>query len=276
MYLTKYSAQRGLKLAAALTGTVSLLLACTANSQSDATAPAAATPPANGQLYSDDVLNLYVEMVAQRPAQQISEEEKDAIGSQLTDLYLLATQAQASELRKNPRVAAQLELQENALLAQEVARDFIAKNVVTEEDIKAAYDAELAKGAPKEFKARHILVETQSEASDLIKELDGGANFAELAKQKSTGPSGPSGGDLGWFTAERMVPEFSAAVAALEDGAYSPQPVQTQFGWHVILREESRDATPPTLESMRDAIKQALEQQKLQDYIESLRPNSGS
>lgn len=272
MYLTKYSAQRGLKLAAAVTGTVTLLLACTANSQSDAPVAAAA----NGQLYSDDVLNLYVEMVAQRPIQQISAEEKDAIGSQLKDLYLLATQPQANELRKNPRVAAQIELQERALLAQEVARDFLAKNEATEEEIKAAYDAEVAKGAPKEFKARHILVETQSEAVDLIKELDGGANFAELAKQKSTGPSGPSGGDLGWFTAERMVPEFSSAVAALEDGAYSPQPVQTQFGWHVILREESRDATPPTLESMHDQIKQALEQQKLQEYIESLRPATGS
>ena len=99
---------------------------------------------------------------------------------------------------------------------------------------------------PKEFKARHILVETQSEANSIVAELEGGANFAELAKTKSTGPSGPNGGDLGWFSPNQMVQPFSQAVAALEDGAFSKTPVQTQFGWHVILREDSREATPPT------------------------------
>ena len=96
-------------------------------------------------------------------------------------------------------------------------------------------------------------------------------DFAELAKEESTGPSGPNGGDLGWFAPERMVPPFSAAVADLENGAFSKEPVQTQFGWHVILREDSRESTPPTLESVRDVVKQRLEQQKLTDYLNELR-----
>ena len=96
-------------------------------------------------------------------------------------------------------------------------------------------------------------------------------HFAELAKEKSTGPSGPSGGDLGWFPPDRMVTEFSQAVQNLKDGEYSKDPVQTQFGWHVILREESRDAVPPPFESVRDAIKQQVEARKLQAYIDSLR-----
>ncbi len=102
-------------------------------------------------------------------------------------------------------------------------------------------------------------------------QLEDGADFAELAKEKSTGPSGPNGGDLGWFAPNQMVAPFSAAVMALEDGAFSKTPVQTQFGWHVILREETRKTNPPTLDSVRDTVKQVVEQEKFQKYLEELR-----
>jgi peptidyl-prolyl cis-trans isomerase C len=114
-------------------------------------------------------------------------------------------------------------------------------------------------------------VETQAAAIDLITQLNEGADFAELAKESSTGPTGPNGGDLGWFSPEQMVKPFSDAVAAMEDGAYTSEPIQTQFGWHVILREESRDTQPPTLESVRDTIKQRIEQNKFQAYLDGLR-----
>ena len=166
---------------------------------------------------------------------------------------------------------ARIELQTRALLAQAVASDFIANNPATDEEMQALYEEQVGLSPPQEFKARHILVETQGEAADIIAQLDDGADFAELAKEKSTGPSGPSGGDLGWFPPDRMVAEFSQAVQALTDGAYSKSPVQTQFGWHVILREDSRESTPPPFESVRDALKQSVEGQKLQDYLQSLR-----
>ena len=125
-----------------------------------------------------------------------------------------------------------------------------------------------------QYKARHILVQTQGEADALVNQLNEGADFEALAKEFSTGPSGPNGGDLGWFAPDQMVKPFADAVVALDDGTYTKTPVQTQFGWHVILREESRESEPPTLESVRDAIKQRVEQQKFQDYMQGLRDGS--
>ena len=125
-----------------------------------------------------------------------------------------------------------------------------------------------------QFKARHILVETQSAAADLITQLDEGADFEELAKEHSTGPSGPSGGDLGWFAPNQMVKPFSDSVSGLENGAYTKEPVQTEFGWHVILREDSRNNEPPPLDSVRDVIKQNVEQGKFQDFLQSLRTSN--
>jgi peptidyl-prolyl cis-trans isomerase C len=134
----------------------------------------------------------------------------------------------------------------------------------------------MASAPSQQFKARHILVDTQAAAADLITQLDDGADFAELAKEHSTGPTGPNGGDLGWFAPDQMVQPFSQAVAALEDGAHTAEPVQTQFGWHVILREDSRENQPPTLESVRDAIVQRVEQAKFAAYLETLRAEYNS
>lgn len=225
----------------------------------------------NGAEISDDVFNMYLESRIQKPAANATQDERTAILNELKDIYLLTTQPQAKQLAARPRTAAQLELQERGILAQAVATDFLARNQASEDEILSEYQEQMKVSPPQEYKARHILVETQSQAVELITELDGGAEFVELAKEKSTGPSGPNGGDLGWFTPDRMVPPFSQAVAALEDGDYSKEPVQTQFGWHVILREDSRQSTPPTLESVRDVVKQRIEQGRLQKYLEELR-----
>ena len=218
-----------------------------------------------------NVFNMFLESMSRQPASQATTEQREQARDQLTDLYLLSNLPRAQELKAEPRLKAQIELQTRAMLAQAVATDFLSKNPATDEEMRALYDEQLNSSSAKEFKARHILVETQGEAMDLIEQLDGGADFAELAKEKSTGPSGPSGGDLGWFPPDRMVAEFSAAVQELNDGEYTRAPVQTQFGWHVILREESRDSVPPPFESVRDALKQQVESQKLQDFIASLR-----
>lgn len=217
------------------------------------------------------VVDVYIESRTQRPAATATADEREAMLGELTDIYLLTTQDRAKELANDPAVKAQAELQYRALLAQSAAADFISKNPATEEEIFAEYTAQLELQPTKQYRARHILLATQDEANEAVAALDEGAEFAELAKERSTGPSGPSGGDLGWFSPEQMVKPFSDAVIALEDGQYSKEPVQTQFGWHVILREESRDNEPPPLDSVRDSVKQRIEQQKLQRYIESLR-----
>jgi len=218
-----------------------------------------------------NVFNMYLESRIQKPADQASPQEVAAVREELTDIYLLSEQPRAEELKNDPRLQAQMELQSRAMMAQAVATDFLERNQASEEELQAFYDEQSKLAPTQEFKARHILVETQGEATALITELDGGANFEELAREDSTGPSGPSGGDLGWFPPERMVPEFSQAVMLLADGEYTKTPVQTQFGWHIILREDSRDSAPPPFDSVRDTLKQQVESQKLQAYLQSLR-----
>ena len=228
----------------------------------------------NGVDLDSSVVDFYIESRTQQPASEVDPQARAALLNELTDIYLISTQTRANELAESERVKAQAELQYRGLLAQAVAADFVERNQASDEDIAgeyAAYAAQFEQQPPKEYKARHILLEDEADAAALIVQLDEGADFAELASTHSVGPTKSSGGDLGWFAAENMAQPFGEAVVAMEDGKYSEQPVQTQFGWHVILREDSRDASPPTLESLRDAIKQRVEQQKLQHYIESLR-----
>ena len=225
----------------------------------------------NGVDVDSAVIDVYFQSRLGEAAAQPTPEQRTALIAELRDIYLLSTQDQAAELAKNPTLAAQIELQKHGALAQAVATDFIANVPVSEEEVLAAYSEQVKLAPPLQFKARHILVATQGEAIDLVTELDGGANFEELAKEKSTGPSGPNGGDLGWFSPDQMVAPFTNAVAALEDGGYTSEPVQTQFGWHVILREESRENQPPTFESVRDVINQQVQQKKFQEHLASLR-----
>ena len=250
-------------------GTLALLATLTA-----ATIPAASAETVitvNGVDVDSSVFNTYAESRFQKPAMQATAEERALVEQELTDIYLLTTQPSAERFAEDPSIKAQIELQYRGTLAQAVARDFIESNPASEEEIFAEYEAQLSLAPTQQYKARHILVETQAAAADLITQLEDGADFQELAREHSTGPSGPQGGDLGWFSPDQMVAPFSNAVSELEDGAFTTEPVQTQFGWHVILREESRDNEPPTLESVRDTIKQRVEKTKIQNYREGLR-----
>jgi peptidyl-prolyl cis-trans isomerase C len=240
------------------------------------TAYAETVTTVNGVDIDSTVFDAYLESRFQKPAAQASADERATVERELTDIYLLTTQPKAKEFADDPQVKAQLELQYRGTLAQAVARDFVESNPATDAEILAQYEAQLEQSPAKQYKARHILVQSQGEAEDLIAQLEEGADFQALAKEHSTGPSGPNGGDLGWFAPDQMVKPFADAVIALEDGAYTTAPVQTQFGWHVILREESRDNEPPTLDSVRDSIKQQVEQTKFQDYMQELRDANAS
>jgi peptidyl-prolyl cis-trans isomerase C len=255
-------------------GTI-VALAVSAILADPATALAETALTVNGVDIDSTVIAMYLESRIQKPAEQATAEEREVVLQELTDIYILTTQPNAKALEADPRIKAQIELQGRAVLAQAVATDFFASNPATDEEILAEYQIQMTSAPASQFKARHILVETQAAASDLIVQLNEGADFVELAKANSTGPTGPNGGDLGWFSPDQMVAPFSDAVAALEDGAHTAEPVQTQFGWHVILREESRDSQPPTLDSVRDELKQRIEQTKFQSYLENLRSDQG-
>ena len=259
-----------------VTGQLSLLAVAGAAFFASSAAVAQSVATVNGIEIDTRTFEFYLESRAQKPLAEITDAERSIVLQELKDIYLLTTQPAATRLAEDPRMKAQIELQYRGVIAQAVAADYLANNPATDEQILAEYESQIQMAPSLQFKARHILVETQGAATDLIAELNGGADFQELAKTHSTGPSGPGGGDLGWFSPNQMVKPFSDAVVALEDGAYSTAPVQTSFGWHVILREDSRENEPPTLESVRDTIKQRVEQANFQKYIEGLRAGQGS
>lgn len=174
-----------------------------------------------------------------------------------------------------PSLAAQVQLdnERRAILAADVADD-VLNDALTDEALQEAYEARYSGAEPEtEYKAAHILVETEDEAQKLIEEIEGGANFAALAQEHSTGPSGPSGGDLGWFGDGVMVPAFFDAVAALGEGGVSA-PVQTQFGWHVIQLKETRVKERPALDEVRDELTGELRQAAFDAYIAELEAES--
>lgn len=167
------------------------------------------------------------------------------------------------------RVTLSIENETRSLTAGEVVEGIMA-NPVSEEDLAAAYAEQYTSAEPEEeFNASHILVETEEEAKAIKEMLDGGADFAETAKEKSTGPSGPGGGSLGWFGKGMMVPTFEAAVLEMEPGSVS-EPVKTQFGWHIIKLNETRKSEAPALDAVREELELQLRQTRVQSEIEAV------
>lgn len=147
--------------------------------------------------------------------------------------------------------------------------------IVTEDALKKRYEQFIKTNKPEnEVHARHILLKNEADAKAVIKELDNGADFAKLAKEKSTGPSGPNGGDLGFFTHEQMVPEFADAAFKMKPGTYSKEPVKTQFGWHVIKVEETKKGEQPTFEEKRNELAAEMTQEAYKKIIADLRANA--
>lgn len=199
-------------------------------------------------------------------AQLQGEQKQLAILASLIDVKSLAKKAAAEGFDQNEDFKVQMEL----LKERTLHNAYFRKNVVdsiTEEELRARFDKELASAVPQsEYRARHILVKKLEEADAVIKELDGGADFAGLAKTTSTGPSGPKGGDLGFATAGQMVPDFEAAALALEVGAYTKEPVLTNFGFHIIKLEEKRDLPFPAFEAVKDQMQQVVFRER---YLEA-------
>ncbi|MEP2531602.1 peptidylprolyl isomerase [Shimia sp.] len=168
------------------------------------------------------------------------------------------------------RVEIALKNERRSLLAAEVLQEVIVEKSPTDSDIQAAYDAQFAdfEGAP-EFNASHILVETEEEANAVKESLAAGADFTETAMEKSTGPSGPSGGSLGWFGQGQMVKPFEDAVMTLAVGAVS-EPVQTQFGWHLIILNDKRKQQAPSFEEVKDQIFSDLQTKAVDEYVTEL------
>ena len=259
-----------LVLGAIMTGILALPIGAQAQSQTDTpaqsensaqAADAASLPPGvvamvDGEPITEQEMAFAAEDLAQDLRNVPPQEQPGFLISVLIDMKLMANAAREMNLDQTDMFQQRKRyLEERAL-----RRAYFAQRIsaISEDDVRAAYDAFVADFRPeKELHARHILLNSLEDAKAVIAELDAGRDFAELAKEKSIGPSGPNGGDLGFFGRGRMVKEFEDAAFALDVGQVSG-PVQTQFGWHVIKLEETRESSPPSFEQMARQLQQQL------------------
>ncbi len=189
----------------------------------------------------------------------------------LVETQVLAIAAEKAGKDKSPAFQRRLDWLKAQALRDAYVRDDV-ESQITDAAVKARYDEMIKQVKPEtEIHARHILVKTEDEAKAIIAELDKGADFATLAKKKSTGPTGPRGGDLGFFGRGRMVPEFDKAAFALKVGEYSKVPLKTQFGWHVIKVEDERMVKPPTFDQVKVRLRERMKQQKLRQVVDALK-----
>ena len=228
----------------------------------------------NGEpMYLDEVMQL-TEQLPDEYRRQPLESYYPNLVAEIANTKLGAKAATDANLQDNELVQDAIRIATERILAEAYFATEMRK-MVTDEEIQSAYDRFIADSdSREEISARHILVNEKQEAVDLIAKLKDGADFATLAQEFSTGPSGPKGGDLGYFGRGQMVPDFEVAAFDLEIGTFTAEPVQTQFGWHVIKLEDKRTQPAPSLEEMRSQIAQGLSQQALARLIEELRKDA--
>jgi len=223
----------------------------------------------NGVDIKRDTLNTLMDM-AKRSGAGDQVDEKTML-EDLVVTELARQEANKSGLAEREDVQDKLKNFKDKLVLNTWMQEKAAALNITDDEIKAAYDKATAQMSKSEYKARHILVKTKDEATAIIAELKAGKDFADLAKAKSTDTSAQMGGDLGWFKTDSMVKPFAEAVAAMQPGQTSTEPVETQFGWHVIKLEEKRDVKLPELDNMKPQLKRQIEQEKMMSYMKDLR-----
>ncbi|PSJ54928.1 peptidylprolyl isomerase [Pseudaminobacter soli (ex Li et al. 2025)] len=237
--------------------------------------PAAVIATVNGKPITEGDLQVAESDLDQQFSRLPAEQRRAAALSAVIEIRLLAGEAEAKGLDKNPDFQRRMEFLKDRALHSEVVEKEVSK-AITDDEIRARYDKEIAAAPPvNEVHARHILVKTKEEAEAIIKQLDGGAKFEDLAKEKSSDPgSGANGGDLGYFGPGQMVPEFEKAAFALEPGSYTKEPVKTQFGWHIIKVEDKRTQQPPAFDQVKAQIRSLLLRDKYFELVKSLRGNA--
>jgi peptidyl-prolyl cis-trans isomerase C len=209
---------------------------------------------------------------AQRGGQQMTPEVQQQARDQVVLREIFAQEAERRGIGATPDFRAQMELARQSILIRELFADYGKKNPVTDEAAKIEYDKFKAQSTGTEYRARHILVEKEDDAKALIAQIKAGASFEELAKKNSKDPgSGANGGDLDFAKPDNYVPEFGAAMTKLKKGEMTETPVKTQFGFHIIRLDDTREASFPAFDDVKAQLKQRLEQITMQRYQDELR-----
>ena len=208
----------------------------------------------------------------ERSGRPITPEVEGQIKEEVIAREIFMQEAKKRGLEGSAEYKNQLELARQTILIRELFADYQKKNPVTDAEIQAEYDKFVAANSGKEYKASHILVESEDQAKSIIAQVNKGAKFEEIAKKESKDPgSGAKGGDLDWANPSNYVAEFTEALVKLKKGEMTAVPVKSQFGWHIIRLDDTRDAQLPKLDEVKPQIAQQLQQQKLAKFQEDLR-----
>lgn len=249
-----------------------LLGACAPKGDQAATGSAAPKPVAtvNGQAISSSQFDFFVKNIAGKAATELTPEQRSQALDMLVRGEVVAQQAEKDGLDKQGDTPASLSLARLQILEQASMANYLKDRKPTDAELKAEYDTQVAAMAKTQYKAHHILVKTKDEADKIIAQLKKGAKFETLAASESIDSSKTKGGDLGWFSATAMVKPFADAVLTLKKGETTPAPVQSEFGWHVIRLDDTRDTAPPGFDTVKDRLVQIVEAKKFKSYGDSL------
>jgi peptidyl-prolyl cis-trans isomerase C len=259
---------------------VALVLAALAACQPKNAATTAAdnSPPVatvDGVPITHDFYEFYIKgITGGKSSADLTPTQRSAALDNLIRARLVGEEATKEGLDKSGDTAYYLELSRLNVLEQAVQDKYLKDRKPTETELRAEYESQLSAMPKTEYHARHILVATEPFAQKIIERLDKGEKFDGLAKGESMDSSKSNGGDLGWFTPNRMVPEFSGALIALKPGEYTHKPVQTQYGWHVIQLLETREVQPPPYDQVRQRLEQVVQAKKFRQYTDELMHNA--
>lgn len=228
----------------------------------------------NGANISQNFFDQYIKAITGKASSELTPEQRSQALDNLVRAQVVGQQAVKDGIDKVPETAALLELTRLNVLQQAVAERYLKDRKPTEQELRAEYETQVGSLAKQEYHAKHILVATEPFAQKVIERLQKGEKFEDVAKKESMDSSKDNGGDLGWFTPEKMVPPFAQAVLALKPGEYTHKPVQTQYGWHVIELVETRDLQPPSYDNVRQRLEQVVQAKKVKAYTDELLRNA--
>jgi peptidyl-prolyl cis-trans isomerase C len=234
--------------------------------------PAIAT--VNGANISHDFFESYIKAITGKASSELTDEQRNSALDNLIRAQLLGQQAVKDGIDKTPETAAVLELTRLNVLQQAVSDKYLKDRKPTEPELRAEYETQVAALAKQEYHAKHILVATEPFAQKVVERLAKGEKFEDVAKRESMDSSKDNGGDLGWFTPDRMVKPFADAVTALKPGEFTHTPIQTQYGWHVIELVEVRDLSPPAYDKVHQRLEQVVQAKKFKVYTDELARNA--
>src|SRR5437016_5730865 len=250
------------------------LAACQPKSGVTTADPSRPVATVDGSPISRDFYEFYIKGITSKSSSELTPQQRELALDNLIGARLVEEEALKEGLDKGSDTASMLELSRLNVLQQAVSDRYLKDRKPSEQELRVEYETQIAATPKQEYHARHILVATEPFAEKLVTRLDKGEKFDVLAKQESMDSSKSNGGDLGWFTPDRMVPEFAGALVTLKAGEYTHRPIQTQYGWHIIQLLETRGLTPPPFEQVRARLEQIVQNKKFRAYSDELMHNA--